>query len=69
MPPTPAPRLSTLRRAAARPLAREDRQRAVCLAARAAAHGELDLSRALYLLARTAPRDPGEGRQAPTPGA
>jgi hypothetical protein len=61
---TPAPRLSTLRRAAIRPLTRVDRQRAVLLAARAAAHGELDLSRGLYLLARTAPRDPSEGRRA-----
>ena len=68
MPSTPAPRLSTLRRAAIRPLTRVDRQRAVLLAARAAAHGELDLSRGLYLLARTAPRHPGEGRQARSPG-
>jgi len=68
MPPAPTPRLSILRRAAIRPLTRVDRQRAVLMAARAAAHGELDLSRGLYLLARTAPRHPGEGRQARSPG-
>jgi hypothetical protein len=68
MPSTPAPRLSILQHAAIRPLTRVDRQRAVLLAARAAAHGEPDLSRGLYLLARTAPRDPGERRQARSPG-
>ncbi len=68
MPPIPALRLSTLRHAATRPLTRVDRQRVVLLAARAAAHGELDLSRGLYLLARTAPRDPGESRRASSHG-
>ena len=62
MPPTSAPRLSPLRHAATRPLTRGERERAVLLAARAEAHGELDLSRGLYLLARTAPRHRGEGR-------